>query len=173
VQHAVEYSAGLTLSGLLGMAKFVGKSSRLLKNLDDLQVASKYKGIKQGGLRQSIELGSDGIIRINRKPANFDLDFVITNFGELRVGLFSSINQNRRGKPLVGHQTFVNLIASTRTTKGLKVKASIDTNTYPTKIRSQTKNLLLSSLNAKNFSVNGTTPLNQSCKVIFGEALSS
>jgi hypothetical protein len=48
--------------------------------------------------------------------------------------LFSFITNNWRGKPLVSHQTIVNLIASTTTTKGLIVKAALDENTYETGI---------------------------------------
>jgi transposase len=48
--------------------------------------------------------------------------------------LFSFITNNWRGKPLVSHQAIVSLIASTRTTKGLIVKAALDENTYETGI---------------------------------------
>ena len=48
--------------------------------------------------------------------------------------LFSFITNNWRGKPLVSHQAIVNLIASTRTTKGLIVKAALDENNYETGI---------------------------------------
>jgi transposase len=48
--------------------------------------------------------------------------------------LFSFITSNWRGKPLVNHQAIVNLIASTKTTKGLIVKAALDENTYETGI---------------------------------------
>jgi transposase len=48
--------------------------------------------------------------------------------------LFSFITQNWRGKPLVSVQVIVNLIAATRTTKGLIVKAAIDDRKYETGI---------------------------------------
>jgi hypothetical protein len=48
--------------------------------------------------------------------------------------LFSYITNNWRGKPLVSHQTIINLIASTTTTKGLIVKAALDESTYETGI---------------------------------------
>jgi hypothetical protein len=48
--------------------------------------------------------------------------------------LFSFITQNWRGKPLVSVQTIVNLIASTRTSKGLIVKAALDEGKYETGI---------------------------------------
>ena len=49
--------------------------------------------------------------------------------------LFSFITQNWRGRPLVSLQTIVNLIASTKTSTGLIVKAALDTNKYETKIK--------------------------------------
>jgi hypothetical protein len=48
--------------------------------------------------------------------------------------LFSFITQNWRGKPLVSIQVIVNLIAATRTTKGLIVKAALDEGKYETGI---------------------------------------
>lgn len=48
--------------------------------------------------------------------------------------LFCFITQNWRGKPLVSVQVIVNLIAATRTTKGLIVKAAIDEAKYETGI---------------------------------------
>lgn len=36
-----------------------------------------------------------------------------------------------RGKPLISHETIVNLIAATTTRKGLKVKAELDDSLYP------------------------------------------
>ena len=48
--------------------------------------------------------------------------------------LFSFITQNWRGKPLVSIQVAVNLIAATRTTKGLIVKAALDEGKYETGI---------------------------------------
>ena len=44
--------------------------------------------------------------------------------------LFCFITKNWRGRPLTSYEVIVNLIASTTTTKGLKVQAAIDTNVY-------------------------------------------
>jgi len=49
--------------------------------------------------------------------------------------LFSFISMNWRGKPLVSHETIVNLIAATTTRKGLKVWAELDTTLYPKGIK--------------------------------------
>jgi hypothetical protein len=46
--------------------------------------------------------------------------------------LFSFISMNWKGVPLVSYQTVVNLIGSTKTRSGLKVKALLDTKDYAT-----------------------------------------
>ncbi len=58
-----------------------------------------------------------------------------SKWNKIEHRLFSFITQNWRGKPLVSHQTIVNLIASTTTRAGLIVKAALDANHYPTKIK--------------------------------------
>jgi transposase len=45
--------------------------------------------------------------------------------------LFSFISQNWRGNPLISHAVIVKLIAATRTTAGLLVKAYLDRHRYP------------------------------------------
>ena len=49
--------------------------------------------------------------------------------------LFSRITGNWRGRPLENYQTIVSLIANTTTTTGLTVRADLDLNLYPTKIK--------------------------------------
>ena len=49
--------------------------------------------------------------------------------------LFSAITQNWRGKPLVSHETVVNLIAATTTRTGLRVRSELDTSAYPAGLR--------------------------------------
>lgn len=53
-----------------------------------------------------------------------------SKWNKIEHRLFSFITQNWRGKPLVSHDVVVNLIASTTTKKGLKVKCALDTNSY-------------------------------------------
>ena len=45
--------------------------------------------------------------------------------------LFSAITQNWRGKPLVSHETVVDLIAATTTRTGLRVRSALDTGHHP------------------------------------------
>ena len=49
--------------------------------------------------------------------------------------MFCHITQNWRGRPLVSHEAIVNLIGSTTTAKGLRIRAALDTNSYPTGIK--------------------------------------
>ena len=57
-----------------------------------------------------------------------------SKWNKIEHRLFSYISMNWRGKPLVSHEVAVNLIAATTTTKGLKVKAQLDSSLYPTKV---------------------------------------
>ncbi|MFB5760618.1 ISAzo13 family transposase [Paenibacillus medicaginis] len=58
-----------------------------------------------------------------------------SKWNKIEHRLFSCITQNWRGKPLSSHEVIVNLIASTTTTTGLKVQASLDTSIYPKGIK--------------------------------------
>jgi hypothetical protein len=46
--------------------------------------------------------------------------------------VFSHITQNWRGKPLISHEVITNLIAHTATRAGLKIRAALDRECYPT-----------------------------------------
>jgi len=54
-----------------------------------------------------------------------------SKWNKIEHRLFSAITQNWRGKPLVSHETVVNLIAATTTRTGLKVRSALDTTDYP------------------------------------------
>jgi hypothetical protein len=54
-----------------------------------------------------------------------------SKWNKIEHKLFSAISQNWRGRPLVSHETIVNLIASTTTKTGLQVRARIDRRRYP------------------------------------------
>jgi transposase len=55
-----------------------------------------------------------------------------SKWNKIEHRLFSFISQNWRGKPLTSYRVIVNLIAATTTTTGLRVRAELDTNDYPT-----------------------------------------
>ena len=58
-----------------------------------------------------------------------------SNWNKIEHRLFSYIAQNWRGKPLLSYEVIVNLIASTTTTKGLRVKCEMNRNIYNTGIK--------------------------------------
>ncbi len=49
--------------------------------------------------------------------------------------MFCHITQNWRGRPLVGHEVIVNLIAAVTTRTGLTIRAELDRDTYPSRIK--------------------------------------
>jgi len=51
--------------------------------------------------------------------------------------LFSHITLNWRGRPLTSHEVVVKTIASTRTSTGPRVEATLDTGIYPLGVASQ------------------------------------
>lgn len=53
-----------------------------------------------------------------------------SKWNKIEHRLFCHITQNWRGQPLLDHETIINLIGSTRTTKGLRVEARLDQQTY-------------------------------------------
>jgi hypothetical protein len=57
-----------------------------------------------------------------------------SKWNKIEHRLFCHITENWRGRPLVDHETIVQLIGSVRTTIGLRVKAKLDTRTYATGI---------------------------------------
>jgi hypothetical protein len=69
-----------------------------------------------------------------------------SKWNKIERRLFCHITQNWRGKPLRTFETVVELIGHTRTAAGLRVKAKLDTATYPTGVvvtRAEMKGLAL------------------------------
>ena len=58
-----------------------------------------------------------------------------SKWNKIEHRLFCHITENWRGRPLVDHETVVQLIGSVRTTAGLTVKAKLDIRDYPTGIK--------------------------------------
>jgi hypothetical protein len=58
-----------------------------------------------------------------------------SKWNKIEHRLFSHITMNWRGRPLVSYQVVVNLIGATTTEKGLRVRADLDTESYPTKVK--------------------------------------
>ena len=57
-----------------------------------------------------------------------------SKWNKIEHRMFCHITRNWRGRPLESLEVVVNLIASTTTTKGLRVRAALDTDEYPTGI---------------------------------------
>ena len=69
-----------------------------------------------------------------------------SKWNKIEHRLFCHLTQNWRGKPLRTFETLVQLIGHTRTTKGLKGRAKLDSGKYPTGVvitKSQMKELVL------------------------------
>ena len=84
-----------------------------------------------------------------------------SKWNKIEHRLFCFITKNWRGRPLTSYQAIVNLIASTTTTKGLTVRAALDTNITQPGVKSQTKNWRPSTSRRPNSMASGTTPSTQ------------
>jgi transposase len=58
-----------------------------------------------------------------------------SKWNKIEHRLFSEVTKNWRGRPLEGHQVVVNLIGATTTETGLRVRADLDGEFYPTKVK--------------------------------------
>jgi transposase len=58
-----------------------------------------------------------------------------SKWNQIEHRMFSYITKNWRGRPLVSRGVMVNLIGHVRTTSGLRIKAELDTNSYPLGIK--------------------------------------
>jgi hypothetical protein len=76
-----------------------------------------------------------------------------SKWNKIEHQMFSFVSKNWRGRPLDSLGTIVNLIASTRTKKGLHIKADVDKNQYEKGIK--VSNDEMSSLNIRRESFHG------------------
>lgn len=58
-----------------------------------------------------------------------------SKWNKIEHRMFCHITENWRGRPLLDHETVVQLIGATRTTTGLRVKAKLDRRSYPIGIK--------------------------------------
>ena len=87
-----------------------------------------------------------------------------SKWNKIEHRMFCHITRNWRGRPLENLEVVVNLIASTTTTKGLRVRAVLDTNDYPTGIK--VDNAMMAALHLKpdefhgdwNYAITPTAP---------------
>lgn len=64
-----------------------------------------------------------------------------SKWNKIEHRMFSFITQNWRGRPLVSYETIINLIGSTTTTTGLRIKAKLNTRSYPAGVKVSKKEL--------------------------------
>lgn len=64
-----------------------------------------------------------------------------SKWNKIEHRMFSFISMNWRGRPLISYEVIVNLIANTTNSKGLKINAQLDTNSYQTGIKITDKEL--------------------------------
>jgi DNA-binding phage protein len=64
-----------------------------------------------------------------------------SKWNKIEHRMFSFITQNWRGRPLVSHETIINLIGSTTTKTGLRIQARLNTQSYPTGVKVSQKEL--------------------------------
>ena len=77
-------------------------------------------------------------LELSRLAQETGLDIQVCHFppgtskwNKIEHRLFSFITLNWRGRPLISHEVIVNLIASTKTRSGLRVRAELDNADYP------------------------------------------
>ncbi len=78
-----------------------------------------------------------------------------SKWNKIEHRLFSHITINWRGRPLVSYQVIVNLIGATTTQAGLRVKADLDTEFYPTRVKVTDKQLATVALRPHHFHGDG------------------
>ena len=74
-----------------------------------------------------------------------------SKWNKIEHRMFCHITENWRGKPLISRAVVVNLIGSTKTRKGLKIKAKLDLNEYPTGIEAPDEEFLKIKIKKHNF----------------------
>ena len=74
-----------------------------------------------------------------------------SKWNKIEHRMFCHITENWRGKPLISRAVVVNLIGSTKTRKGLKIKAKLDLNEYPTGIEVPDEEFLKIKIKKHNF----------------------
>lgn len=74
-----------------------------------------------------------------------------SKWNKIEHRMFCHITENWRGKPLVSRAVIVNLIGSTKTRAGLKIKAKLDLNEYPTGIKVSDEDFLKIKLKKNKF----------------------
>jgi hypothetical protein len=76
-----------------------------------------------------------------------------SKWNKIEHRMFCHITQNWRGRPLVSHEVIIKLIGKTTTQTGLRIRAELDTGSYPTGIK--ISNAALAALNLEHAAFHG------------------
>jgi hypothetical protein len=111
---------------------------------------------------------------LQKLATELDLDITVCHYppgtskwNAIEHRMFSYISQNWRGRPLESHEVIINLIASTTTKKGLKIKCAIDDNKYEKGIKISDEQMELININADSVLGNWNytiKPQSKSCR---------
>lgn len=74
-----------------------------------------------------------------------------SKWNKIEHRMFCHITQNWRGRPLVSHDVIINLIASTVTAKGLRIKAELNPKPYPLGIKVSDEELAAVNIRPESF----------------------
>jgi len=74
-----------------------------------------------------------------------------SKWNKIEHRMFAFITQNWRGRPLVSHETIINLIGNTTTTSGLRIKAKLNRRKYKTGLKVSNDDLAKLSLKPAKF----------------------
>jgi hypothetical protein len=80
-----------------------------------------------------------------------------SKWNKIEHRMFSHITQTWLGRPLVSHEVIIQLIANTTTAAGLKIRAELDTGSYPTGLRVSGEELAALKIKRQGFMETGTT----------------
>lgn len=125
---------------LVGNFKNNGKEWHKAKEPDKVKVYDFLSDADGGGSNSSrSRLWKKGIQKLSDETG-LVIDVCLfppatSKWNKIEHRLFSYISQNWRGNPWVSYEVIVNLIASTKTERGLEVTCELDIKTYKTGIR--------------------------------------
>jgi Rhodopirellula transposase DDE domain len=86
-----------------------------------------------------------------------------SKWNKIEHRMFSYISMNWRGKPLISHETIVNLIGNTTTRTGLSINAELDNNSYEKGIHVSDEELKLVNLTKAKFRGEWNYTISKNC----------
>ena len=74
-----------------------------------------------------------------------------SKWNKIEHRMFCHITRNWRGNPLISHELIIQLIGATTTEKGLRIRAQLDTGSYPKGIKVSDEEIYASALERSDF----------------------